>query len=66
MTGIGAYIQIVWGIWLRHCLDGRQDEYELDWPRIFSIPNVVRKSSVNGGVKGKLNGSAKLDTQKQA
>ena len=66
MTGIGAYIQIVWGIWLRHCLNGRQDEYELDWPRIFSIPDVVRKTNVDDRGKGNLNGSAKLDTQKQA
>lgn len=42
MTGIGAYFYIVWGIWLRHCLNGRQDEYTLRWPRAFSLPEVVR------------------------
>jgi hypothetical protein len=36
MTGLGAYCYIVWGIWLRHCLNGRQDEYQLVWPHLFS------------------------------
>ena len=42
MTGTGAYFYLVWGIWLRHCLNGRQDEYDLHWPGIFSLPVVVR------------------------
>lgn len=43
MTGIGAYISLVWGIWLRHCLNERQDEYELRWPSVFSsLPEIVR------------------------
>jgi dihydroceramidase len=34
----------VWGIWLRHCLNGRQDEYELVWPGLFtSLPRVDRR-----------------------
>ena len=38
------YIQ--WGIWLRHCLNGRQDEFELHWPRLLSsIPVVIRRRS---------------------
>ena len=41
MTGIGSYFYLVWGVWLRHCLNGRQDEYVLKWPTIFSIPEVV-------------------------
>jgi dihydroceramidase len=24
MTGTGAYFYIQWGIWLRHCLNGKQ------------------------------------------
>lgn len=51
MTGIGAYLYIVWGIWLRHCLNGRQDEYHLRWARIWHIPEVIRTSppdTVNG------------------
>ncbi|CAM1507384.1 Fc.00g070250.m01.CDS01 [Cosmosporella sp. VM-42] len=42
MTGL-AYYYIVWGIWLRHCLDGQSDEYVLHWPRLVtSIPEVRR------------------------
>lgn len=48
MTGTGAYFYITWGIWLRHCLNGRQDEYDLSWPRFWSLPEVVRTKSVNG------------------
>ncbi|KAL1586913.1 hypothetical protein WHR41_04210 [Cladosporium halotolerans] len=53
-TGAGAYCYIVWGIWLRHCLNGRQDEFELVWPRLFSVPVVVRRKEAvvaNGGIK---------------
>ncbi|CAK3958988.1 alkaline dihydroceramidase Ydc1 [Lecanosticta acicola] len=47
-TGLGAYYYIVWGVWLRHCLNGRQDEYDLHWPRTFSsIPRIVRKQPVH-------------------
>lgn len=42
LTGTGAYFYIVWGIWLRHCLNGRQEEYDLIWPTLFSLPEVVR------------------------
>ncbi|KAF2842445.1 alkaline ceramidase-like protein [Patellaria atrata CBS 101060] len=58
MTGTGAYFYIIWGIWLRHCLNGRQDEFELVWPRLFtSLPNIERRYDVsstpvqNGTVK---------------
>ncbi|KJY02154.1 alkaline dihydroceramidase like protein [Zymoseptoria brevis] len=52
MTGMGAYCYIVWGIWLRHCLNGRQDEYELVWPGLFtSLPAIERKREVVGGKK---------------
>ena len=52
MTGTGAYFYITWGIWLRHCLNGRQEEYDLSWPRVFSLPEVVRTNKVaNGDVK---------------
>lgn len=40
MTGLGAYFYIVWGIWLRHCLNYRQDEYELQWPNVWTVPEV--------------------------
>lgn len=48
MTGTGAYFYITWGIWLRHCLNGRQEEYDLRWPRLFSLPEVVRTNQANG------------------
>ncbi|KAL3480600.1 alkaline phytoceramidase [Aspergillus californicus] len=54
MTGTGAYHYIVWGIWLRHCLNKRQEEYVLRWPRLWNIPEVVRTS-----IKGTANGSVK-------
>ena len=55
MTGIGAYYYIVFGIWLRHCLNGKQDDYELIWPSVVtSLPQVVRSrkgAAVNGSTK---------------
>lgn len=58
MTGTGAYFYIVWGIWLRHCLNGRQDEFELVWPSIWaSVPRVERVQAPK--VNGHVNGSAK-------
>ena len=34
---------IVLGIWLRHCLNGRQAEFSLIWPSIWtSLPEIVR------------------------
>ena len=57
MTGTGAYYYIVWGIWLRHCLNYRQDEYELAWPNFWTTPEVVKR---RGAVAdGRANGSAK-------
>lgn len=50
MTGTGAYFYITWGIWLRHCLNGRQEEYDLAWPTLLSLPEVVRTKQVNGVV----------------
>lgn len=44
MTGTGAYFYIMWGTWLRHCLNGRQEEYELYWPHVWSLPDVVKVS----------------------
>jgi dihydroceramidase len=57
MTGIGSYFYLVWGIWLRHCLNERQDEYMLSWPSYFSIPEVLPISKVNGtATSGYTNG----------
>ena len=55
MTGLGAYFYIVWGIWLRHCLNGRQDEYELLWPsKLASIPRIVRARGTSDGFAKKI------------
>jgi dihydroceramidase len=63
MTGIGSYFYIVWAIWLRHCLNERQDEYVLNWPsKFFSIPEVVpisvveRQNSYRNSGKERANG----------
>lgn len=42
MTGIGAYLYIIWGIWLRHVLNNQQDEYMLIWPHFWNFPEIVR------------------------
>jgi len=74
MTGVGSYFYIVWAIWLRHCLNERQDEYVLKWPSIFYLPEVVPLSeaeksamyrkSVNGYTNGYTNGHAKGEMRK--
>jgi dihydroceramidase len=46
MTGTGAYYYIVWGIWLRHHLNYKQNEYELVWLNFWTVPDVVRRCSV--------------------
>ncbi|KAL4896695.1 ceramidase [Aspergillus ambiguus] len=56
MTGIGAYLYIVWGIWLRHSLNKRQDEFHLWWPHCWNFPEILR---TNVGSKGAENGSVK-------
>lgn len=45
LTGVGAYYELMYGIYLRHCLDGRQNEYRLVWSSVFSIPDVRRWAS---------------------
>ncbi|PGG99368.1 hypothetical protein AJ80_09364 [Polytolypa hystricis UAMH7299] len=63
LTGIGAYMYIVWGIWLRHCLNHRQEEYDLYWPRLFSWPDVRRKEQTAHPSKAPYqNGTVKKST----
>lgn len=61
MTGIGAYMYIVWGIWLRHCLNGRQDEYEFIWPNIFTLPYIIRRKPGTAQGPGERQQSTKKD-----
>ena len=49
MTGTGAYCYIVWNIWLRHCLNGRQDEFELVWPGWLTLPHVEKVAGTSNG-----------------
>jgi len=45
MTGIAAYFNLTWAIWLSYCRDGRQDDVTLVWPTLFtSVPIVAGKS----------------------
>ncbi|XPS75050.1 alkaline ceramidase ydc1 [Ascochyta lentis] len=62
MTGTGAYFYIVWGIWLRHCLNYRHDEYELYWPDWITMPEVIKAKSPTERVAGK---GGKEDTVKR-
>lgn len=68
MTGVGSYFYIVWAIWLRHCLNERQDEYMLYWTSIWRLPEVVPRSAVlqasNGHVKY-MNGFSNGHTKDQ-
>ncbi|KAG9768705.1 putative alkaline dihydroceramidase Ydc1, partial [Aureobasidium melanogenum] len=75
MTGIGAYCYIVWGIHLRHILNGDQEHYRMVWPSFWRLPEIVKVSeppardstgkAANGAVadgevnSGHLNGDAK-------
>ena len=43
MTGYAGYINLTWGIWLRYCMNGEQDDVELVWPSFFSVPLIERK-----------------------
>ena len=52
MTGTGAYFYITWGIWLRRCLDGEQENYYMYWPSLLSLPEVIRTSKVPSAGNG--------------
>lgn len=58
MTGIGAYLYIIWGIWLRVCLNNHQDEFMLQWPHFYNFPELVRVQPETGHE----NGSSKKDS----
>ncbi|TQB69110.1 Alkaline ceramidase 3 [Monascus purpureus] len=49
MTGLGAYMYIIWGIWLRHCLNNRQEEYYLSWSRFWNFPEILRTPPATNG-----------------
>ncbi|KAI5864981.1 putative alkaline phytoceramidase [Durotheca rogersii] len=55
MTGIGAYFYIVWRIWIHRCLDGDEEKYRLDWPRMAKMPEVVAVDSAGAALADKKN-----------
>lgn len=57
LTGYGAYCYIIWGAHLRHILEGNQHKYEMIWPRLYSLPELVRKPESEVIVNGQqING----------
>ena len=51
-TGIAQYFNLTWCIWLRCCLDGKQDDIELVWPSwVLSVPVVERIRKAQGHKK---------------
>ena len=63
MTGLGAYMYIVWTTWLRHCLNHRQDEYKLIWEHIITGPVIVKHEGLiaNGHARGGGDGGLKVE-----
>lgn len=53
MTGIGAYYYITWRVWIHRCMDGQEDKFQLKWPSVFSIPEVVAADEVPTRLNGK-------------
>lgn len=52
-TGLSMYYNLTWGVWLRYCLKGMQDDVELIWPSLFtSMPLIVRKKASSSGQNG--------------
>jgi dihydroceramidase len=74
LTGCGAYYELVYGIYLRYCLDRRQNEYQLVWPSLFSLPSVKRWGpgerelflAKQNGVMPQVNGDGRMNAKKRA
>ncbi|TPX17418.1 uncharacterized protein E0L32_003061 [Thyridium curvatum] len=65
-TGLGAYYFIVWHIWARFLEESRENDYQLQWPSIFtSVPRVVpvRHDASDKARKTKLANSGVPDRQ---
>ncbi|KIV93717.1 hypothetical protein PV10_04912 [Exophiala mesophila] len=57
LTGLGAYCYIVWGIHLRHILNGDQEHYVMVWPTIFRLPEIVKVSDPSSNANTSTNGA---------
>jgi len=64
MTGIGSYFYLVWGVFLRHCLNGRQDEFMLNWQHWYSIPEVIPIPSAPNQSSGSPYGTVRAESRK--
>lgn len=63
-TGLGAYYWLIWRIWLETCLDGREGDFMLNWPSVFtSVPRIIpcpthiARADSNGYSNGYANGN---------
>ncbi|KAF2686628.1 alkaline phytoceramidase [Lentithecium fluviatile CBS 122367] len=53
-TSIASYYILTWLVWLRYCLEGQQDEVQLQWPStLISLPALVRQKFSTSVGKGK-------------
>lgn len=50
---IPAYYYITWRVWIHRCMDGQEDKFQLKWPSVFSIPEVVAADEVPTRLNGK-------------
>ncbi|KAK8083017.1 alkaline phytoceramidase, partial [Apiospora saccharicola] len=53
MTGIGAYYYISWRVWIHRCLDGDEDKFQLKWPSIWRLPEVIAIQELQNGTASK-------------
>lgn len=60
-TGIAQYFNLTWSIWMRYCVEGKQDEFELVWPSMFtSVPAIERPGYARSAKSRKLAPKKKL------
>lgn len=45
-TCLSAHFGITWGMWLQHCRQGRQDDFELRRAGVLSLPMLYRIKKV--------------------
>lgn len=50
-TGIAQYFNITWSIWMRYCVEGKQDDFEMVWPSMFTSVPAVERSGYSQSTK---------------
>lgn len=53
------------GVYLRHCLNGDQDKFDLVWPSVFSLAVIKRKKN-KSGIDGQVEKVNELEKNKKA